>query len=105
MQNTSRSVHAFVNLKKAVQKELFVTPLFSSLDPQRNHKDSARDFANILDPSETRSSKAGGTEACARRYGAGRVRKVSTRGKHRLLGRSAAGAAVWEWRKLGRLRR
>ena len=67
MQNTSRSVHAFVNLKKAVQKELFVTPLFSSLDPQRNHKDSARDFANLLDPSENRSSKAGGTEACARR--------------------------------------
>jgi len=34
------------------------------------------------------------SEICARRYGAGRVREGSTRGKSRLVGRSAAVAAA-----------
>jgi hypothetical protein len=34
------------------------------------------------------------SKVCARRYGAGRVGEGSTRGEERLVGRSAAGAAV-----------
>ena len=70
----------------SLQNQLFVIPLTSSLDPQRNHKDSARDFANLLDPSGTRQAGVVVSEVCTRGYGAGRVGEGSTRGEERLVG-------------------
>jgi hypothetical protein len=75
---------------------LFVTPLTSSLDPQRNLKIFARDFTTLLDPSGTRETRLVlvVSEVCARGYGAGAVRYLSTISKTRVVGRSLAGAAM-----------